>query len=364
MSPRGDNNSDLFNDETDIRQNDEESPASKTAAVSNDAIPKKRRCGICMILLFLITVGIISAFLAIGITADGTIIDDITKDIRDITTTFFDDEEMKPGSPEMVASVKKLCSPGNSDKVAAVLEKNEAKKVYVLELLNYGDSSSGAEYLKFLEEDVVPRGQGDAKLVYNFSKESWNLEVPRWTQGIIMEYADGDMYRTAYLEHPDLQAKLTARDNLIRGTPVIMIATLNIDIVTKHPGLIQGPTTPSTSGNTSSGEPHKFLFHLLKYNGANGRDVVEKFDTMTDDLKADNGVHVQAWLDVQATCDKPLSVPAYDQIRIEHVVVDGFAKIVSESAWGEASILRESGLTDESGTGFADYNGVLTNLYQ
>eukprot|EP00548_Thalassiothrix_antarctica_P002975 CAMPEP_0194144972 /NCGR_PEP_ID=MMETSP0152-20130528/13918_1 /TAXON_ID=1049557 /ORGANISM="Thalassiothrix antarctica, Strain L6-D1" /LENGTH=342 /DNA_ID=CAMNT_0038844997 /DNA_START=146 /DNA_END=1174 /DNA_ORIENTATION=- len=329
-----------FNDETDVSKNgdDHNSHSRKERRRNGNDVPKKRKCGICMIFLFLITFGIMITFLVVGITTDGEIV---------IPT-------LPPDGGPTVRVVG--CSISNSQRVANVLDNLEGQKIYVLELLNYGSESSPQQdrYLNFLEDTIVARGNGDVRLVYNFEEESWNVDVPRFTQGIVMEYANTSVYKSAYLDYPNLQDELDNRNNALSGTPVNLIATLNTEVKEKYPKLVSGP-----NGNVSSDT--KFLLHLLKYRDEDKLDI---FDEATKELKAENGIFVQAWLDVRATCTKPSSVPDYDQIRLETVNLSGFANVVNTELWMDASISRQEGIVDASGSGFADANGIFENLYE
>jgi len=331
-----------FNDETDVSKNgdDHNSHSRKERRRNGNDVPKKRKCGICMIFLFLITFGIMITFLVVGITTDGEI----------VTLT------LPPAAAPTVRVVDKVCSNSNSERVANVINNLEGQKIYVLELLNYGRESSPQQdrYLNFLEDTIVARGNGDVRLVYNFEEESWNVDVPRFTQGIVMEYANTDVYMSAYLDFPGLEDELENRNNALSGTPVNLIATLNTEVKEKYPELVSGP-----NGNASSNI--KFLLHLLKYRDEDKLDI---FDEATKELKAENGIFVQAWLDVRATCTKPSSVPDYDQIRLETVDLSGFAKVVNTPLWMDASISRQEGIVDASGSGFADANGIFKNLYE
>jgi len=331
-----------FNDETDVSKNgdDHNSHSRKERRRNGNDVPKKRKCGICMIFLFLITFGIMITFLVVGITTDGEIV---------IPT-------LPPAGAPTVRVVDKVCSNSNSERVANVINNLEGQKIYVLELLNYGRESSPQQdrYLNFLEDTIVARGNGDVRLVYNFEEESWNVDVPRFTQGIVMEYANTDVYMSAYLDFPGLEDELKNRNNALSGTPVNLIATLNTEVEKKYPKLVSGP-----NGNASSNI--KFLLHLLKYRD---EEKLDRFDEDTEELKANNGIFVQAWLDVRATCTKPSSVPDYDQIRLETVDLSGFANVVNTELWMDASIYRQEGIVDASGSGFADANGIFKNLYE
>mmetsp|Transcript_29323 Transcript_29323/g.44743 ORF Transcript_29323/g.44743 Transcript_29323/m.44743 type:complete len:172 (+) Transcript_29323:1-516(+) len=170
-----------------------------------------------------------------------------------------------------------------------------------------------------------------------------------------MEYPTAASFVTLYLNNQNVAANL---DSSWRQTNeyAVYMGTKDMLGYNNYPNLFAPPSTT----------PALLFFHGLKFKTPNGQILVDEFDRRTEVLKANYGIHALARFDVSsaAMCTNHPTPLQLDQIRIEGVRSFGeFGTILQDPEWNDASVLRQTGITEDSFSGFADHNQFVNSIY-
>lgn len=180
----------------------------------------------------------------------------------------------------------------------------------------------------------------------------FEIQLPNDQEILISKFDSGMVFSEVFLKKSGNGLTLAERRSN-NGVSLMWITSLNSEVPTDYPGLI---------APASSDDPETLFFHTLKYASSTGKAKVARFDGETENLKEDNGLFAQAWLDVQGTCIGELEL---DQIRIESIrsIVE-FGNILQDPNWPDAQSHRTEGLEDASSDSVlsTDFT-LLTNLY-